>query len=95
MVCLELLYEFLEEMNNRKVPVLLCGVRDDFATALANLSFDRLLPADNVFREEETPNSSTLHAVRRAYALLGENVCPFCPRRLEREKDRGEWYYSI
>ena len=36
-----------------------------------------------------------LRAVRRAYELLGEDLCPTCPRRQPKEADRAEWYYMI
>src|SRR5262249_40502593 len=52
MVCLEILQHFLEEIRRRNVRVLLCGVREDFARALARLEFHRWLPAENVFLED-------------------------------------------
>ncbi|HTU90801.1 MAG TPA: SulP family inorganic anion transporter [Gemmataceae bacterium] len=93
MVCLELLQQFLEEMQDRKVPVLLCGIRPDFEQALHNLRFHHWLPQDSVFREDVTMGSSTLKAVRRAYELLGDDLCATCPRREERDKDN--WSYMI
>jgi SulP family sulfate permease len=95
MVCLELLYHFLAEMKGRHVPVLLCGVHEDFAVAMKNVRFERVLPPENVFREEAAVNSSTLQAVRRAYELLGADLCATCPRRQEQTPDRGGWYYVI
>lgn len=95
MVCLELLHRFLMEMDSRKVPVLLCGVRPDLARALSGLRFHQFLPPGHVFHEDATVGSSTLSAVRFAYELLGEDRCPTCPRRGELEKDKGAWYYSI
>jgi SulP family sulfate permease len=95
MVCLERLQHFLEEMHARKVTALLCGVRDDFAQGLRNLRFHHWLPAACIFLEDAAAGSSTLKAVRYAYELLGADLCPTCPRRNEREPDRGEWYYMI
>jgi SulP family sulfate permease len=95
MVCLERLQHFLEDMQTRQVPVLLCGVREDFAQALHNLRFHHWLPQDHVFLEDAATGSSTLKAVRRAYALLGDDLCPTCPRRHEGEGDREGWYYMI
>jgi hypothetical protein len=104
MVCLERLQYFLEDMQRRGVPVLLCGVREDFAQALRRLGFHHWLPQDHVFLEEapgpangsEGPAlSSTLRAVRRAYEILGDDLCPDCPRRHDREAERGGWYYMI
>jgi hypothetical protein len=70
-------------------------VREDFAQALRNLRFHHWLPQDSVFLEDVTAGSSTLKAVRRAYELLGDDLCPTCPRRHETEADRAGWYYMI
>jgi SulP family sulfate permease len=101
MVCMERLQQFLEAMQQRKVPVLLCGVRADFAAALERLGFHHWLPSEHVFLEDAPPAagegpalSSTLKAVRRAYELLGEERCATCPRRLDNELEKG-WYYMI
>jgi SulP family sulfate permease len=93
MVCLEMLQQFLEEMQDRKVPVLLCGIRPDFRQALYNLRFHHWLPQDCVFLEDVTMGSSTVKAVRRAYELLGNDLCETCPRR--DFSDKQEWYYMI
>ena len=95
MVCLELLQRFLKDMEARRVTVLLCGVREDFAQALQNLRFYQWLPPDHVYMEGPAVMSSTLQAVRRAYELLGDDLCATCPRRHENEADRGGWYYVI
>jgi SulP family sulfate permease len=93
MVCLEMLQQFLEEMQDHKVPVLLCGIRPDFEQALRNLRFHHWLPRDYVFLEDATMGSSTLQAVRRAYELLGDDLCATCPRRDQSVKQ--DWYYMI
>ena len=95
MVCLERLQHFLEDMQKRQVPVLLCGVRADFARALHNVGFHHWLPRDRVFLEDAAAGSATLKAVRRAYELLGDDLCPTCPRRRESEGDRAGWYDMI
>jgi SulP family sulfate permease len=95
MVCLELLQRFIEDMDARKVPVLLCGVRDDFARIMRNLHFHHWLPKEALFLEDDADVSSTLLAVRRGYDLLGDDLCPTCPRRQAKEADKGEWYYMI
>ena len=78
------------------VPVLLCGVRPDFAQAMKNLRFDVFLPVGQVFLEEPTKvGSSTLAAVRHAYELLGNDTCQHCPRRSPPEQDRETFYYQI
>jgi SulP family sulfate permease len=94
MVCLDRLQRFIGDMEGRGVPVLLCGVRPDFARALHNLRFHHWMPAARLFLEEERGMSSTLRAVRHAYELLGKERCATCPRSLE---DDGEeaWSYMI
>lgn len=97
MVCLELLQHFLEDMNALGVPVLLCGVRTDLAAAMERLGFERWLPTDRLYLEKATHEprqTSTLRAVKRAYELLGEGLCPECPRRQEQEQGR-DWSYMI
>jgi len=99
MVCLERLHTFLEDMRRRKVVVLLCGVRAEFAQALERLGFHECLPPDQIFLEDAPTDgdgpalSSTLKAVKRAYDLLGEDLCATCPRRQNVEE--GGWYYMI
>jgi SulP family sulfate permease len=93
MVCLERLENFLREMQEQNVIVLLCGVRDDFARALQSLRFFDWFPASGIFLEAENW-SSTLEAVRYAYDQLGDDLCPECPRRLSKAEGR-EWYYMI
>ncbi len=95
MVCLERLQHFLEDVQAHKATVLLCGVRPDFAAILDNLRFHHWLPRDRVFLEEAAVMSSTLQAVRRAYELLGDDLCPTCPRRGEAPSDKADWYYMI
>ena len=101
-VCLELLHGFLADMKRRGVIVLLCGVRQELSELFARLGFGPCLPAEQVF-EEAPPVSgagtdalltSTLRAVKRAYELLGDDVCATCPRRQELLEEK-EWYYVI
>lgn len=95
-VCMERLQHFIIEMQDRGVPVLLCGVRPDFAQAMKNLRFEEFLPGDRVFLEEPTRvGSATLAAVRHAYELLGEDICEHCPRRTPPDPDRETFYYQI
>jgi SulP family sulfate permease len=95
MVCLERLQRFIEDMDAKKVPVLLCGVREDFERVLRNLRFYHWLPKNSVFLEDPAGDSSTLLAVRRAYELLGDDLCATCPRRQAPPASRDEWYYVI
>jgi hypothetical protein len=77
------------------VPVLLSGVRDDFADKLKRLGSEEWLPADRVFHEMQKKFSSTLQAIHHAYELLGDNTCPHCPRRIEIDTKQGALYYMI
>jgi SulP family sulfate permease len=95
MVCLEHLRHFLLDVQARKATVLLCGVRDDLADSLRSLRSQEWLPPECVFREDSSDVSSTLQAVRRAYEILGDDLCPTCPRRSQVQKDGGNWYYMI
>jgi SulP family sulfate permease len=94
MVCLEHLQRFVREMKRRQATLLLCGVRPALAETLAKLRFHHWLSPECVFLEDSAAGSSTLSAVRRAYELLGPDVCATCPRRRELEK-KGDWYYMI
>jgi SulP family sulfate permease len=95
-VCMERLQHFLVEMEALQITVLLCGVRPDFAQTMQNLYFCDWLPADRVFAENAAVlGSATLSAVRRAYELLGADVCENCPRRTTPEADQGAMYYII
>jgi SulP family sulfate permease len=95
-VCMERLQHFIVEMNAKGVPVLLCGVRPDFAQVMENLRFHDFLSADHVFMEDAARvGSATLAAVRHAYELLGDDLCPHCPRRTPPEPANGAFYYQI
>jgi SulP family sulfate permease len=95
MVCLERLQQFIEQMETRGVPVLMCGVRKDFAQILHNVGFQQAMPAGRLFLEQEGRTSSTLQAVRHAYEILGQHRCPTCPRSLEPDDGQREWHYVI
>lgn len=91
-VCLHIFERFLEEMERRKVVVLLCGVRRDLAKVFRNSGLEDRLGSHRLFRER-VGSSSTLDAVRRAYELLGDDLCSTCPRRTQPEKE--VLYYMI
>ncbi len=85
-VCLEVLAHFLEQMEIRKIHVILCGVRHDFVNILRASGVEAQLGKGNVFIEQDGAASSTLDAVRFAYDLLQGDYCAMCPRRGEKEK---------
>jgi SulP family sulfate permease len=86
-VCLELFGRFFEEMQRRNVTVLLCGVRRDMAKSLRASGLDKQLGGERIFLEKPGLFSSTLDAVRKAYDILGPDVCETCPRRGEQTKE--------
>ncbi len=93
---MERLQHFIVEMQAKGVTVLLCGVRPDFAQAMHNLRFQDFLSNDCVFLEDAAHvGSATLAAVRHAYDLLGDDLCPHCPRRTPPEPANGAFYYQI
>ncbi len=96
MVCMERFQRFLQDMEEKAVVVLLCGVRADFDQAMKNLHFHDWLPAERIFRENANlPGSATSAAVRYAYELLGDDVCDACPRRRPVNPENGAIYYVI
>jgi SulP family sulfate permease len=90
-VCMHLLETFLHRARGEGVIVLLCGVRDDLYEAMVRAGVD--LPEGTVFREQTVRNTSTLMAVKRAYDLVGDDVCPSCPRRDPAQ--RADLYFMI
>ncbi len=95
-VCMERLQDFIVEMKAKGVTVLLCGVRPDFAQVMQNLRFREFLPAEHIFMEDSARvGSATLAAVRHVYDLLGDDICPHCPRRTPPEPSNGAFYYQI
>lgn len=94
-VCMERLRHFVGEMHGREIVVIFCGVRKDFADVLANMRSERWLAPEHLFLEEPTVGSSTLHAVRYAYRLLGDDRCPTCPGPRGDDPEHGDWHYAI
>jgi SulP family sulfate permease len=86
-VCLEIFERFIVRMKERKVQVILCGVRADFSHILHASGVEAQLGKEYVFQEQETVMSSTLAAVRFAYEMLQGDYCAFCPRRGEGQKE--------
>jgi SulP family sulfate permease len=96
LVCMERLQHFILEMQAKGLTVLLCGVRPAFADVMQNLRFQDFLPVENIFLEDPARlGSATLAAVRHAYDLLGDDLCPHCPRHTPPEPANGTFYYQI
>ena len=78
-VCMQQLNEFVERVEARGVDVIICGVRDELYAAMQRTNFN--MEASEVYREQKVRFSSTMMAVKRAYELLGDDLCPTCPKR--------------
>jgi hypothetical protein len=94
-VCLSLLDEFIRNLEERHVTVLLCGVRRDMTKGLRNIGLEARLGPRRIFREAPSVWSSTLDAIRHAYELLDGDLCPTCPRRTASIDGKEPWYYMI
>lgn len=70
-VCIEHLEHWLRETQAAGFTVYLAGIRPDLLRGMQSLGFDRWLPREQWFLEEDRPDSATLKAVRKAYELLG------------------------
>jgi SulP family sulfate permease len=96
-VCARILDQFIARMHQQNVDVLLCGIRPDLMKVIHSSGLLRQLGRDRVFVFEETEAvwSSTLDAVRFAYELIGNDVCPICPKHSPSLSERQGWYFMI
>lgn len=92
-VCLHLLGLFLDRVRARNVDVILCGVRAELMETLERTGLAARIGADNLFLEEPVRLTSTLLAIRAAYARIAD-PCLHCPRRDPAVRDKG-LYYAI
>jgi SulP family sulfate permease len=70
-VCLERLERGLRDAKDRGFTVLLAGLRPELLRGIQRLRFQEWLSPSLWFAEEDTADSATLQAVRKAYDLLG------------------------
>jgi SulP family sulfate permease len=96
-VCLSVLDRFATRMQAARVTVLLCGMRPDLTKVLDASGLLMRLGSEHVFVFEETGAiwSSTLDAVRFAYEVVGNDVCPDCPRQAAGLSEKDGWYFMI
>ena len=96
-VCLRVIDQFIARMHERKVDVLLCGVRPDLMQVFDSSGLLRQLGRERVFVFQETGGvwSSTLEAIRFAYEVVGNDVCANCPRNGDSLGERQGWYFMI
>lgn len=91
-VCLHLLNELVKRTEDRGIEVLLCGVNDDLYEMM--LRTGSHIARAEVFREQKVRYSSTMMAVKRAYEIVGTDVCSHCPRRQGEMQDEG-YYFMV
>ena len=94
-VCLHVLQAFIEQMQAKKVIVLLSGVRENMSRVMSNVGIDTLVGSDNIFREEAEIWASTIDARQRAYALLKNDRCQNCPAQATSEMKSSDWSYMV
>jgi len=81
-VCLERLEHGLKDAQAAGFTILLAGLLPDLLAGIQRLGFDQWLPRECWFAEEDSPDSATLKAVRKAYNLLGVQHPDGAPGRL-------------
>lgn len=92
-VGLSLLEAFVADLRARGVQVLMCGVRADLLKRLRHTGLDERIGERQLFIEQPVRQTSTLLAIRHAYALI-ETPCANCPRRAE-NGGNGELFFVI
>jgi sulfate permease, SulP family len=91
-VCIERIEHFLRDEAARGTTILLAGVRTDTLALLKNVGFQRWIPAEHVFPEEDEEYSATLKAVRYAHNKLAE---PKPKESLATAPEHAELYYLV
>jgi SulP family sulfate permease len=92
-VGISLLERSLDRMRSRGLHVVLCGVRHGMFTCFEKSGLAAKLDERNIFLEQPVRRTSTILAVRHAYALL-RDPCPTCPRRDAAERGQVV-YFSV
>ena len=92
---LSLLKKLEGNLRQRNISLLLCGVEADMGKALAGTGLEARIGADRIFSDRPNHDQSRRDAIQAAYDLLGENLCPGCPRRKENAAAYQPWDYSI
>ena len=94
-VCMDVLQRFIEKMHERKVVIMISGIKEAMAQILKNVGISQLVGQENVFREESEIWASTVTAMKKGYSLLGNNHCEHCPNRAIAREQRTDWSYMI
>src|SRR5690606_1598608 len=73
-VCMHLLAEFIERIQQRGIAICLSGVRADLYATMSKVGIVDLIGAERVFREVPQVWTSTAAAIAWAYGQLGDNL---------------------
>jgi SulP family sulfate permease len=92
---LGLLGNFHSRLEQRGVVLVLCGVREDLVRGLRGTGLDARIGPDQIVPLTARLDSSTRAAIARAYEVLGEDLCPLCPRRKGVSPDPDPGWYII
>jgi SulP family sulfate permease len=92
---LGLLGAFHERLERRGVVLVLCGVRPDLARALQGTGLDLRIGRGQIIPQGARLENTTREAIDRVYEVLGEEVCPVCPRRRGVHPDADPGWYTI
>jgi SulP family sulfate permease len=92
---LHLLRSFHDNLRRRDVALFLCGVQPELRRALANSGLDEQIGTARILSDRPGHGPSVADAVRLAYDLLGDDLCPTCPRRQEAGGTEEALDYSI
>ena len=94
-VCMDVLQRFVEKMHDRKVVIMISGIKEAMAQTLTNVGITQLVGPENIFREETEIWASTVTAMKKGYSLLGQSHCQHCPNRAIAREQRSDWSYMI
>jgi SulP family sulfate permease len=81
---LNLLKAFHEQLRQRDIALLLCGVQPDLRRTLASTGLDARIGVGHIFCDGANNSSSTHDIIDFAYSLLGDGLCSTCPRRQQK-----------
>lgn len=91
-VAISMLEGFVARVQARGVPVFVCGISEDLERKFVITPLGGLLRG-RLFREERVRPTSTVLAVRSAYAIIGE-PCRTCPR-VDASRADPSLYYAV
>jgi SulP family sulfate permease len=90
--CLLLLAAVQVRLKQRGVVLILSGVREDLARGLHATGIDTRFGPGEIVPRTAPREASMREAIHRAYGVLGEDLCPLCPRRAGAPLPDAGWY---